>query len=53
MRGKQRQELIRVDIRQVIAKRLTESKTKIPHLYVTAECNIDQLLAMRSRLNGK
>jgi len=41
------------NIRVVIAKRLTESKTKIPHLYVNAECNIDQLLAMRSRLNNE
>lgn len=39
------------NIRTVIAKRLTESKTKNPHLYVTAECNIDQLLSMRTRLN--
>eukprot|EP00026_Physarum_polycephalum_P007244 Phypoly_transcript_07302.p1 GENE.Phypoly_transcript_07302~~Phypoly_transcript_07302.p1 ORF type:complete len:520 (-),score=122.66 Phypoly_transcript_07302:31-1590(-) len=41
------------NIRQVIAKRLTESKTTIPHLYVNAECNIDQLLAMRTRLNNE
>lgn len=41
-----------VDIRAVIARRLTESKTRVPHMYVTAECNIDALLAMRSRLNG-
>ncbi len=40
------------DIRIVIAKRLTEAKSQIPHLYVTAECNIDQLLAIRAKVNS-
>jgi pyruvate dehydrogenase E2 component (dihydrolipoamide acetyltransferase) len=38
-------------MRKAIAKRLTSSKTLIPHFYLTIECNIDGLLATRARLN--
>ncbi|NXC38477.1 ODPX protein, partial [Penelope pileata] len=36
------------NIRRVIAKRLTESKTTIPHAYAAADCNIDAILKLRS-----
>ena len=37
-------------IRKVIAKRLLESKTTIPHSYITVEAQIDKLLAKKSEL---
>jgi len=41
------------NVRRVIAARLTESKTTIPHSYVTAECLIDELLRIRAELNAQ
>ncbi|NWR63709.1 ODPX protein, partial [Bucorvus abyssinicus] len=38
------------NIRRVIAKRLTESKTTIPHAYAAADCNIDAILKLRKEL---
>jgi len=38
-------------MRKAIARRLTSSKTLIPHFYLTIDCNIDGLLATRARLN--
>ena len=38
-------------MRKVIAKRLTESKVSIPHYYLSTECQMDNLLELRSRLN--
>ncbi|XP_072447948.1 pyruvate dehydrogenase protein X component, mitochondrial isoform X2 [Chiloscyllium punctatum] len=38
------------NIRQVIARRLTESKTTIPHSYASIDCNIDQVLKLRKQL---
>ena len=40
------------NIRKVIADRLTYSKTNIPHYYVTVSVNVDNLLALRTKLNG-
>jgi len=40
-------------MRKTIAKRLTESKTTIPHFYLTVECELDNLLDMRKKLNSK
>ncbi|MEH6402415.1 MAG: pyruvate dehydrogenase complex dihydrolipoamide acetyltransferase [Sneathiella sp.] len=40
-------------MRKTIAKRLTESKQNIPHFYLTVECNLDNLLAMRKKLNAQ
>ncbi|VVC38251.1 E3-binding domain,Biotin/lipoyl attachment,Single hybrid motif,2-oxo acid dehydrogenase [Cinara cedri] len=37
-------------MRLTIAKRLTESKTTIPHAYATVESNIDSLLGLRKQL---
>ena len=39
-------------IRQTIARRLTESKTTIPHYYLETDCNIDSLLALRAQINS-
>ncbi|XGW03931.1 hypothetical protein V3C99_015235 [Haemonchus contortus] len=38
-------------MRRTIAKRLSESKSTIPHYYLTAEINIDNLLKVREKLN--
>ena len=40
-------------IRKVIAERLTLSKQTVPHFYLTVECEIDSLLAMRKELNDR
>jgi pyruvate dehydrogenase E2 component (dihydrolipoamide acetyltransferase) len=39
-------------IRRVIARRLTEAKQTIPHFYLTVDCEIDRLLAMRAEANA-
>ncbi|MBV9693720.1 MAG: 2-oxo acid dehydrogenase subunit E2, partial [Alphaproteobacteria bacterium] len=38
-------------MRKAIARRLTSSKTLIPHFYLTVDCRIDMLLETRKRLN--
>ena len=38
-------------IRKVIAERLTYSKQNIPHYYVTVQVQMDNLLALRAKLN--
>jgi pyruvate dehydrogenase E2 component (dihydrolipoamide acetyltransferase) len=38
-------------MRRAIARRLTESKATVPHFYLTAECAVDELLALRKRVN--
>lgn len=40
-------------MRKTIAKRLTESKQQVPHFYLTVECVLDKLLALRKELNAK
>ena len=40
-------------MRKTIARRLTESKQQIPHFYLSVDCEIDELLAMRKTLNDK
>jgi pyruvate dehydrogenase E2 component (dihydrolipoamide acetyltransferase) len=40
------------NMRKVIAKRLTESKSTVPHFYVTIDCEIDELLAVRKALKA-
>ena len=39
-------------MRKVIARRLTESKTQVPHFYVSVDIELDALLALRSKLNA-
>lgn len=41
------------NMRAVIAKRLLESKTTIPHFYLDIEVDMEPLLAMRSNINAK
>jgi pyruvate dehydrogenase E2 component (dihydrolipoamide acetyltransferase) len=40
-------------VRKVIARRLLEAKQNIPHFYLTIDCNIDALLALRKQLNSR
>lgn len=39
-------------MRKVIARRLSEAKSTIPHFYVSADVELDALLALRSQLNA-
>lgn len=38
-------------MRTAIARRLTESKTTVPHFYVTAHCRVDRLGELRAQVN--
>ena len=38
-------------MRRAIARRLTESKSTVPHFYVTADCKVDALLELRASIN--
>lgn len=38
-------------MRKTIAKRLQESKQTIPHFYVSVDCELDALLALRAQIN--
>jgi pyruvate dehydrogenase E2 component (dihydrolipoamide acetyltransferase) len=40
------------NMRKTIARRLTESKQQIPHIYLTLDCQLDALLKLRSELNA-
>jgi len=40
-------------MRKVIARRLTEAKQTVPHFYLTVDCQLDGLLALRAQLNGQ
>ncbi|OJF93132.1 branched-chain alpha-keto acid dehydrogenase subunit E2, partial [Rhizobium sp. 58] len=39
-------------MRKTIAKRLQESKQTIPHFYVSVDCELDALLALRAQVNA-
>ena len=39
-------------MRKTIARRLTESKQTAPHFYLTVDCQIDELLDLRKKLNA-
>ncbi len=39
------------NMRKTIARRLTEAKQAIPHIYLTVDINLDKLLKLRSELN--
>lgn len=41
------------NMRKVIANRLQESKRNIPHYYLTVECQVDDLLKVRTKLNKR
>ena len=38
-------------MRRAIARRLTESKATVPHFYLSTECVVDDLLALRRQVN--
>lgn len=38
-------------MRRAIARRLTESKSSVPHFYLSAPCIADDLLSMRKKIN--
>jgi pyruvate dehydrogenase E2 component (dihydrolipoamide acetyltransferase) len=38
-------------MRKAIARRLTESKSTVPHFYLNADCQVDELLALRKKIN--
>ncbi|HEX5257902.1 MAG TPA: pyruvate dehydrogenase complex dihydrolipoamide acetyltransferase [Sphingomicrobium sp.] len=40
------------NVRKIIARRLTESKQQIPHIYLTVDINLDALLKLRTELNA-
>ena len=40
-------------MRKIIARRLVEAKQTVPHFYLTIDCAIDRLLALRKDLNGR
>jgi pyruvate dehydrogenase E2 component (dihydrolipoamide acetyltransferase) len=39
------------NMRKTIARRLTESKQNVPHIYLTVDINLDALLKLRGELN--
>jgi pyruvate dehydrogenase E2 component (dihydrolipoamide acetyltransferase) len=39
-------------MRKTIARRLVEAKSTIPHFYLTLDCELDALLALRAQLNA-
>jgi len=47
------QDLELTSMRKTIAKRLTESKTTIPHAYAVMDCSMDSVLALRKTLKDK
>ena len=40
------------NVRKTIARRLTESKQQVPHIYLTVDCRLDALLTLRADLNA-
>jgi pyruvate dehydrogenase E2 component (dihydrolipoamide acetyltransferase) len=46
-------EIPHTNMRKIIARRLTEAKRTVPHFYLTIDCEIDALLALRADLNGR
>ncbi|GAB3138313.1 dihydrolipoamide acetyltransferase family protein [Marisediminicola antarctica] len=39
-------------MRRAIARRLTESKSTVPHFYLVADCRVDKLMALRATVNS-
>lgn len=39
-------------MRKAIARRLSESKSTVPHFYLSADCRMDRLLALRGEINA-
>ena len=57
--GRAQSELQKVDfteiphtgMRRAIARRLSESKSSVPHFYLSADCRVDKLIGLRSEVN--
>ncbi|MGE5502805.1 MAG: pyruvate dehydrogenase complex dihydrolipoamide acetyltransferase [Actinomycetota bacterium] len=47
------EEIPNSSMRKVIARRLTEAKSTIPHFYLSVDCDIDTLLKIRTELNSR
>ncbi|MEZ5932451.1 MAG: pyruvate dehydrogenase complex dihydrolipoamide acetyltransferase [Alphaproteobacteria bacterium] len=47
------EEIALTNMRKVIARRLSESKQTVPHFYLTMDCRLDALLALRKQLNER
>jgi pyruvate dehydrogenase E2 component (dihydrolipoamide acetyltransferase) len=47
------EEIPNSSMRKVIARRLTEAKSTIPHFYLSIDCELDALLKVRADLNGR
>ena len=45
-------EIPHTGMRRAIARRLTESKSTVPHFYLTTDCKVDALLAVRAQANA-
>ncbi len=39
-------------VRKIIAERVTEAKSSIPHFYLTLDCSVDELLKVRKAVNA-
>lgn len=46
------EEIPHSSMRRTIARRLSESKATIPHFYLTADCRMDKLNALRTQINA-
>lgn len=44
-------EIPHTGMRRAIARRLTESKSTVPHFYLVADCRVDRLIALRAEIN--
>lgn len=40
------------NMRKTIARRLVQAKSTVPHFYLTVDCELDALLALRTQLNA-
>ena len=47
------EEIPNSSMRKVIARRLTEAKSTIPHFYLSIDCELEALLKVRADLNGR
>lgn len=47
------QEVETTKLRKAIARRMTESKTTVPHFYVTSEIDMEAALALRKQINAE
>lgn len=46
------EEIPHTGMRKAIARRLSESKSTVPHFYLSADCRVDRLLQARSEVNA-